>query len=99
MTVARDVDEVAGGVPGVDDPDGVVVRDAGRDHLWLVGVDDARVRLLWLKARDPPRRLTLIRQLDAVQLLCRGPELVPVVVQRRVDVDRDTHGGLSPRRS
>ena len=46
---------------------------------------------LGAQAVDVPELLA-VRELDAEAALGRGLELVPVVVQRAVDVDGDPHG-------
>ena len=54
--------------------------------------------LLVLQARDPPRELLLVGQLDAEATTSRGGEHVPVVVERGVDVDCDPHAADPYRR-
>ena len=48
-------------------------------------------QLLVAQAADPPGVLVLVGQVDAEAALGGVGELVPVVVQRRVDVDGDAH--------
>jgi hypothetical protein len=58
-----------------------------------VGLLDARLDLLGPQPLDPPQ-LVAVGQLDAEAPLGGDGELVPVVVQRGVDVDGDAHGPL-----
>ena len=53
---------------------------------------DAHVDLLGPQPRDRPGELGVVRQVDAETALGDRRQLVPVVVERRIDVDRDAHG-------
>ena len=61
---------------------------------WRDLVDPAYdgLHLLGPEQRDGPGDLLLVRERDAEPAPAGVGELVPVVVQRRVDVDRDPHG-------
>ena len=89
--VARDVDVVAGLMPAVDDVDGTLVGLGGGDQVAAVGLLDEPLDLVGLQTVDPPRALRLVRQDHSEPLLGQRGELVPVVVKRGVDVDRDAH--------
>jgi hypothetical protein len=92
--VAGDVDEVAGGLPAADGVDRARVR-LGAEHVALgMGLDDADVDLLGAQGADAPADLLLVREVDAEAPLGGGGELVPVVVERGVDVDGDPQGPI-----
>ena len=69
----------------------------GEDLLVAVGLGDRGADLLGLEQLDLPHRLLGVGQRDAEAALRDGLELVPVVVQRRVDVDGDAHGSQRVR--
>ena len=79
-------------VPGADRLDGPGVRLGGEDAGLAVGLGDADVDLLGPQPRDGPGELGVVRQVDAEAALGDRRELVPVVVERGVDVDRDAQG-------
>jgi hypothetical protein len=88
------VDEVAGLVPVPDRLDRPRIR-LGGEHVRLpVRLGHADVDLLGPQPRDRPGDLLVVGQVDAEPLLGNGGELVPVVVQRGVDVDGDPQGLL-----
>src|SRR6476660_4641114 len=89
--VAGDVDPVVGDVPGVDDVDRVRIGLRAGDGRVGVGVRHVHPQLLVAQAADLPGVLVVIGQLDAEAALGRVGQLVPVVVQRGVDVDGDAH--------
>ena len=89
--VARDVDEVTLGVPAVDRLDGAgygrparIAARSGSRRCTSRSCSSAQ-------PRDPPGELLLVGQLDAEASLAGVREDVPVVVEGRVDVDRDAH--------
>ena len=71
--------------------DGPGIGLGGQDVLVLVGLGDAGADLLGPQPLDPPQ-LLLVRELDAEAPLGGRLELVPVVVERAVDVNGDAHG-------
>ena len=99
--MARDVDVVAGVVPGRDRLDGVRIGLGAGDGLVGVGVGDRGAQLLVAQAADLPGVLLVVGQVDAEAALGGFGQLVPVVVQRGVDVDGDAHaaGPSVPRLS
>ena len=92
VAVARDVDEVAVGVPAVDDLDRARVGHAREDDRLAVGLGDADGELVLAQAGDPVGRLDLVGQRDAEAPAGGLGEDVPVVVEGRVDVEGDPHG-------
>ena len=83
-----------GVVPLADGLDRVRVRHAGRDVLVGVRLLDAVHDRVALQHRDAPVALLLVGQVDAVALARDPLEQVPVVVQGRVDVQRDLRHGF-----
>ena len=90
--VRGDLDEVAGLVPAPDGLDRAGVGLGGEHAVVGVGLRDDGPHLLGPQQRDRPGDLLLVRERDAEPAPAGVGELVPVVVQRRVDVDRDPHG-------
>ena len=92
--VARHVDPVPRVVPGAHGLDGVRVGHPGGDVLVRVRLLDAVHDRVALEHGDAPVALILVGQVDAVALVRDSLEQVPVVVQGRVDVQRDLRHGF-----
>ena len=92
--VGGDVDEVAGLVPAriASTAPGYGSAASTLASRWVSATQT--LELLGPQPRDPPRELLVVGQVDAEAALGDRGELVPVVVQRGVDVDRDAHGPL-----
>ena len=89
--VGGDVDEVAGLVPARDGLDRAGIRLGGEDVRLGVCLADGGVQLLGLEAVDLPHDLVGVGDRDAETALRDLLQLVPVVVEGRVDVDGDAH--------
>jgi hypothetical protein len=92
--VARHVNPVALRVPLADRLDRVWVRHAGGDVLVGVRLLHAVDDRVALEHGDAPVALLLVGQLHAVALARDALKQVPVVVQGRVDVQRDLRHGF-----
>ncbi len=68
------------------------IWDAREDQLVAMALLDTELELVGAQASDAPRELLVVGQLDAETTPGDLRENIPVVVQRRVDVDSDTHG-------
>src|SRR4051812_366917 len=90
--VRGDLDEVALLVPAGDRLHRAGVGLGGEHVLGAVGLLHARAQLLGGEPVDRPRLLPRVGQIDSVPALGDLGELVPIRVQRRVDVDREAHG-------
>jgi hypothetical protein len=92
--VARDVDPVACGAPVADRLDGVRIRLGAEDVLLGVGLPDALDELIAIERGDAPVALLGVGKLHSEALLGDAIEQVPVVVERRIDVDGDARHGM-----
>ncbi len=92
--VTRHVDPVAALVPSAHGLDGTLVGHSGGDVLVGMRLLDAVDHGVALERSDAPLVLLLVGQLDAVALSHDALEQVPVVVQGRVDIERDSGHGL-----
>ena len=90
-TMTRDVDEVTGVVPRRDRIDGSLVRLGSEDVLGPVALGDERGELLRPQLPDVPRHLLGVGQREAEAAPSEQREQLPVVMQCRIDVDRDAH--------
>ena len=95
--VAGDVHEVALLVPAAHRLHRARVGRAGEDPLVGVALLDAELELVGAQTGDAPRELLVVGQLDAEASHRDLREHVPVVVERRVDVDRNPHRNAGPR--
>ena len=89
--VRGDLDPVPGRVPAPHDVDRARIRLGGEHARLAVRLLDAGPDLLRPQQRDLPGQLIVVGQRDPEPAPRGVRELVPVVVERGVDVDRELH--------